>query len=379
MKLDPEEEAFGYLLLKDALTQEEEQELEVFQHEYRRKKADLFLKKFIHPLLSNAEITGWGSVGSPKWFHRTARLSALSSNGAFKGSSYDYPLTRSSRFLHYTTPQTLLSILREASIRLYDLNHMDDPKEFVFGAKDFGFAGNYYLKEARSKLFSFSMVEIDEDGDAEDFNLWQYGANGNGVAIVFSIDPSTQHEWGNYHLGRVQYSTRVPEHFDGLADKIRKFGQAENFHVRDFENLFVKLAAFHKSEIFEFEKEVRILHYHEHDLFSLPRTDKRWPLDLSLDVGRNGQRSFFDRIYIGKAWESRYRLPSQIDPDGTANRLIPRLKIEKVIMGYRLNPKYVGDLCDSIHQLAYEKLGETFELKPSRFFEHFNRPHQGED
>lgn len=70
VKLDPEEEAFGYLLLKDALTQEEEQELEVFQHEYRRKKADLFLKKFIHPLLSNAEITGWGSVGSPKSLFR---------------------------------------------------------------------------------------------------------------------------------------------------------------------------------------------------------------------------------------------------------------------------------------------------------------------
>jgi hypothetical protein len=256
---------------------------------------------------------------------------------------------------------------------------MDDPKEFFFGAKDFGFAGNYYLKEARSKLFSFSLVEIDEDGATEDFNLWQYGDNGNGVAIVFSIDPGTQHEWGNYHLSRVQYSTKEPEHFVALAERIRDFGNAENFHVRDFEDLFVKLAAFHKAEIFRFENEVRLLHYHDHDLYSRSSANKRWPLDLSLDVGRNGQRSFFDRIYLGKAWEPRYKLPPQIDPDGTANRLIPRMKIEKVILGYRLKPNNVSDLCESIHQLAHEKLGETFELKTSRFFEHFNRPHHDKD
>lgn len=44
MKLDPEEEAFAFLLLKDVLTKAEERELERFQSEYRRKKADRFLK-----------------------------------------------------------------------------------------------------------------------------------------------------------------------------------------------------------------------------------------------------------------------------------------------------------------------------------------------
>ncbi|MBL7950391.1 MAG: DUF2971 domain-containing protein [Flavobacteriales bacterium] len=373
VKLDPEEQHFAHLLMKDTITKEEERELERFQREYRRVKADRFLKRFITPLLVHAEITGWGSMGSPKWLHRSARLSALASNDAFKDSQYDYPLTADSRFIHYTTPQTLLSMLRETSIRLYDLNHMDDPREFTFAAKDLGFADGYSLKEARSKLFSFSMVEIDQEGTTEDFNLWQYGGNGHGVAIVFSIDPTTQRHWNNYHLSRIQYSIQEPEAFIGLAERIREFGHAENFHVRDFEDLFVKLVAFHKSDIFRFENEVRLLHYHDHDFFSRPSENKTWPKDLSLDVGRNGQRSFFDRLYLGKNWETRYQLPPTIDPDGTAKSLIPRLKIERVILGYRLKPSNVRDLCESIHQLAHEKLGETFEIRPSRFFEHFNR------
>ena len=377
--LHPDEEAFAHLL-RDNLTATEEKELEEHQGEYRRTKSEKFFDKFVRPLLPNAKVSGTGNVGNPIWFHRAGWITALHDNASFRGSRYDYPLTSTNRLVHYTSAQTLLSILREASIRLYDLNHMDDPKEFSFGARDFGYSSNHQLKEARSQLFSFSLVPIDEKCEEEDFNLWQYGDNGNGVAIVFSIDSGTQYEWNNFHLSPVNYSATIPAEFERFSERVKQFGDEEYFWVKQHEGLLVKLAAFHKSNIFAFEREVRLLRYYEHELYYRDSARMKWPRDIGLDVGRNGQRSFFDRLYLGQEWESRYRLPAEFEEKyGAANRLFPKLKIERVILGYRLNPINVWDLQESIHILAHQNLGYSFEITKSKFFDHFSRREHQED
>jgi len=250
---------------------------------------------------------------------------------------------------------------------------MDDPKEFSFGARDFGYTNDLQLKQARSKLFSFSLVPINETYDDEDLNLWQYGVNGYGVGIVFSIDNSTQYDWHNYHLSSINYSETLPIDFERFSERVKEFGDEEYFWVKRHEELLVKLAAFHKSNIFSFEKEVRLLRYFEHDLFYNAGRESRWPKDIGLDVGRNGQRSFFERLYLGKEWEIQYKLPDDFEEKyGQAYRLFPRLKIERVILGYRLNPANVFDLQESISILSNKYLGYTFPIAKSKFFDHFN-------
>ena len=157
--------------------------------------------------------------------------------------------------VHFSNIFALNSILQEQSIRLYNLHNLNDPREFTFASKVFNLS-EPLIKDAKDNLYIISFCEREILKNASDeFNMWRfYGQNGKGLAIVFSIanDPSN---WRDFHISKVVYGADQRKKFVKLLDLVAQLNETSPQINVDFG----KLCAFHKSKMFEIEKEVRIV------------------------------------------------------------------------------------------------------------------------
>ena len=182
--------------------------------------------------------------------HTSLRL--CSCNRHYQESDYYYKGVR--EFIHFTSQEKIKLILESQHLRLFNLSGQNDKEEFKFAARVLGNSDKYH-EISRKRIYSLSMCEIDV---LNDLTMWRlYGENTQGVAIKIqtSNDPI---DWKEFHLSKVYY---------GDVDKIKnyKLEKAEFEKVHDFRfplNLD-RFMAFHKSEHFEIEKEVRLIHFAE--------------------------------------------------------------------------------------------------------------------
>lgn len=98
------------------------------------KKREKFLNEVIKPLLPFAKFSStvqWGDYNNPSdSFH-----GLLSSNDLLKDSIYEFK--KSQRLIHFTSLQSLSSILTNGYFRMTELNALDDVNELSFASKVF--------------------------------------------------------------------------------------------------------------------------------------------------------------------------------------------------------------------------------------------------
>lgn len=112
------------------------------------------------------------------------------SSKLLRGTPLEY--SGNNKFLHYTSLQSLIAILKTRRIRLYDFNNFNDPTEFIYANKYFKkFDEPESLREYKRQLFGLSLCEFDDETVKNNINLWRlYADNGKGACITFEIDPS---------------------------------------------------------------------------------------------------------------------------------------------------------------------------------------------
>jgi hypothetical protein len=259
--------------------------------------------------------------------------------------------------VHFSNIPALISILQEKAIRLYNLHNLNDPREFTFSSRLFGL-DDEVVEDARTNIFLISFCEREILSEVKnEFNLWRlYGQNGKGIVIVFSIH-NNPIDWRDFHISEVFYGTRKREVFNELIDLVDTFNKTDPKITVDFG----KLIPFHKSRLFELEKEVRLiydrremragvknraLYSQEKQIFPLIQTDLLKIIEHK------------DKV--------RYlRIPLYTLDNPGSEPWIPVLRIEQIIVGYN----YVEEalkIIDNIKELSQNSLGYLPIIKQTR-------------
>ena len=174
----------------------------------------------------------------------------------------DYFYEKKHSFIHYTSVQTLLSILKEKKIRLYNLNGMDDKEEFELSLK---YSNKklpiYNVSEIKKRVFCLSMCKEELEINEESLSQWRsYAQDGYGVGIVFNFEKRYAKDWVHIMLSNVYYNQNRLDKFIEVERLYNQFKIAYNLAVTNFDEMFYRYYAFHKSQIYKSEKEVRLIY-----------------------------------------------------------------------------------------------------------------------
>ena len=129
-----------------------------------------------------------------------AYSSTFGSNDIYESGKFEFGICQSSlqetsyvsnlgnEFIHYTTLERFFNIIHEGAIRLYDINHKNDSREFEFLPSKHGLdLDEEQIKHFKRSSHIFSMCKYTE-GEGDNIDMWEkYGDNGGGIGIVFEI------------------------------------------------------------------------------------------------------------------------------------------------------------------------------------------------
>lgn len=312
----------------------------------------------------------------PNFEFSNSRCSTVNDTNAF--GTYEYRFNQKSlseteyikslgnEFIHYTSVSNLCSILNEDSIRMYNLIHKNDPREFDYLIKKY----RLQIDEEEINLFKrsfhlFSMCKYDEL-EKDNFNMWRnYGKDGHGIGIVFEF---LNDNWDYFLLGETQYEDNdLSEHricqIVNISNEYRKFINQDRIPI-----LFGSLFLYHKNKIWKDEKEVRIFTYLSYDEYSLTFNN-----ELS-ELNNKYLKFFFDSGKVG----SYVILPLESNLKLLAERrnienydFFPRIRIKKVVVGYRMSNEESNRLRHVI--LHYNRINnQNVIFEESKFYKDFN-------
>ncbi len=167
-----------------------------------RKKIDLFFNDVLRKnLLPRMEYKGGHVFGSANIDeHNYASIYLPTEYGEYEQSKYYH--TGDYKFIHFTSPHKLLSIVREKRLRMYDLESMDDKDEFDFANKALDLNGDpYKVSMIKRRIYSLSMCRFELETKEKSLSMWrQFGQDGNGVGLVLRFSKSNRNHWRNFVL-----------------------------------------------------------------------------------------------------------------------------------------------------------------------------------
>lgn len=342
-----------------------------------KKITDLYFEQVLKPLLPNIQSAGYSSVGGDGYFDNATLYLSVKSN-IFNDSIYQFKdeLT----FIHYTSIDKLLSILNEGKIRLYDLNNMTDPTELHYGFNELNQTINFErIKILKSHLFSFSFCRYQETKTSEDFDLWRlYGSDGNGVGIVFTIEKENLNNWFHFLLSDIQYGPEKLDIFKDFTKRDRDFKKKHNELIQLFQTdeLLIQLAALHKNDIYKTEKEVRLV-YKDLRINSYEVDFKRVQ-DIYESMNSYGDAvnyiclDIFSKKLtenIKKSYESKN--DKLIEEANFLNINTPKIKIKKIVTGYRIKDKKLINLQNTINSISEKRFDEIISSEQSNLTHFF--------
>lgn len=260
-------------------------------------------------------------------------------------------------FVHFTNVLALNSMLQERAIRLYNLHNLNDPREFTFASKVLEL-DDKIIQDAKDNIFliSFCEREILRNLTSE-FNIWRlYGQNGKGLAIIFSVQNNPNH-WRDFHISKVFYGSTNRNIFVKLLKLVDELNLEPPTIFIDLS----KILAFHKSNLFTLEKEVRLI---------LDGRQLRAGFHASTDhINRQlifpSFKSDLQKIIERKDKVQYISLPLYFSSINNIDPLKPLLKIEKILIGYNFIDE-VSSLKNCIKDLCQEYLGYIPEISQTR-------------
>ncbi len=231
-------------------------------------------------------------------------------------------------FIHFTTLDSLYSILNSGFIRLYNLNNMDDKNEMEYAFRELAFKGT--TEKAKEELYCFSMcssnkVFSDRTKEKEHL-LWKlHGSDGQGVILRVKIENNIK--WYFYHLSEVYYG-------------VDNFGSIKSFNSTIHNQILdEKICCFIKSPIYKFESEIRLV-FDNINPVTVKDSDnqKIYPVTFP-DKLHVPAKTFYFQIPIVNFYKdgknSIFFAPNIQGKDFE----IPKIKITEIILGYRYSEK----------------------------------------
>lgn len=270
----------------------------------------------------------------------------------------DYFYTKKYSFIHYTSFFNLLTILKEKKIRLYNLCGMDDKEEFEVSLQNSSKKlSEYEIKEIKKKIFCFSMCETDLESKEESLPLWRnYAQDGHGVGIVLSFNKRYAKDWLHTMLSKVYYDQKHLDKYLKVEALYTEFKNKYKLSISNFDEMFYKYFAFHKSSIYRSEREVRLVYCQGFHLYNEP--------PVKFDVTRRYKKTTY--IELDLEWE----MPDQFKKQNFKN-IRPIINLDKIILGYRLSNDAKWDLVD-VCNTHLKNFKNRPKIEDSSLFKHFN-------
>lgn len=339
----------------------EEAKMDAYQRYYKRKRVRIIQRRFVKAVLPEARVGSVWAMGNPHSLHTFARLEGIGGQKALRNSSYDYPLSRTSRLVHYTGHEQLGLILREGAFRAFSLSHSSDDKEFITKASEMGCA-DWNLKKWRDNLFSLSFVDLTRNGESE--RHWkEYGRSGRGVGIVVSIDPAHRYQWVDYFIGPIFYDGEHETRYARLREEIATFEKEHVFRWDRPEDLYAKLFAFHKVSDFEWENEVRLLAHWPHKSGTGGKGMYTERQDLIEHLNSRFDRSYSVPLYLGTKLDAHLCRPDDPELQEAIKHLGPKLRIEEIIVGPEVTSREFSELFEYSNEIAIRTIGYRIPMR----------------
>lgn len=271
----------------------------------------------------------------------------------FQIDAHNYHLQKSPYFyeelqlVHFTPYDKLKSIIESQSVWLFNINHLEDPREFTYGANHLRIT-DPQIEHARMNFHIMSFCDkkiLSRAKRAYERNMWElYGDKGKGIAIVFSIE-NDPIDWFDFHLSEVKYGQEETSLLKSFSDNYSILDKSEIPITTDYS----KLCVFHKSELYTLESEVRLIFDY--------RT-KRFGQQGHTEKSKEGE-ILFPKITKAVEKEDITYLKLPIFFVGCPiKKQIPMLKIQQI----KLGPKYNGKIekeVEEIKNLCEKYLGYT--------------------
>lgn len=213
---------------------------------------------------------------------------------------------------------------------MYNLKSTNDPREFEWVAKDFGYQP-FRLDSFKSGTCLISMCLPNVLDGFGALNLWRfYGDNGWGCAIEIEFTPSEFNLTSDFMLGKVQYNKLDGSKF---KEAHREFESKNNIRI-DPESIIKVPACFHKSELFASENEVRFVRFSDyHNPAFLTRKELG---NFYLDFNRRGEVVSYWKQPL---WETQV--------------LEPSLNITRIEIGFQHAPDGAKRIVEHLNQLFH--------------------------
>jgi hypothetical protein len=268
------------------------------------------------------------------------------------------------KFIHYTSIDSLFSILNSKEIRLFNLNNLNDKTELKYSANQFNLELNeHQLNHFRNSYFLHSFCQYDGN-HLDDFNLWRlYGQNGSGVGIVFEIT-NTSDKWYQMFLGQVNYdmSSESSARLIEFIQFHKSFCSNHNNFMQNIPTFILILLLFHKNSIWKIENEFRLLSHYEMESVgkgsSLIDSNCFFDNNLFHTITKNRSKTAYLTLPLSPLSEMDFaELRNAYDEtqDKLFLKSIPSISITKVILGYDYSDKQLIEITELIHRICLEK------------------------
>ncbi len=317
-------------MIEDAAFQAQLKQLEI--DKFVQEKIDEFLEamksnfpgvdpiNFLYGYTGNNSYTEWNHI----------HFNIPPSNKNLLSSEY---YSKDNELVHFTTVDALKGMVQQKKVRLYNLIHLNDPREFSFAGKILG-ETQKLQEDARHNLFIMSFCEISILGKTrkkDQFTLWRlYGADGEGVAVVFSIVNERQ-DWEDFHLSKVRYGNIHTSKFKKLIKKknaLNKTGAEVSVDLS-------KLCAFHKTDLFARETEVRLLFDRRQMRTGQQGSTLSFQDEVTFPIIKNSSHEIVPLDTLNTS-DTRYLELTLFNTSHEGwDGEIPLLKIEEVHLGYK--------------------------------------------
>lgn len=286
--------------------------------EIAQNKRHEFLVEVIQPLLPFSKFSSTihsGDYNNPSnSFH-----ALLSTNNLLKDSIYE--LKKSRRLIHFTSIQSISSIITNGFVRMTELKALDDTSELSYASKVFQENpifrhGEAIIDKSKSKLYCLSAC-LKTSKNLRDLYMWEnYGAKGKGVILEFTLSNLNAHR---FSTGLVRYGDANLNIIRDLKLRAEHFYNKNNFFPNNPIELFSVFKAFHKSLRFKNEKEIRLL-------FSSNEFGKNIYPTIYNDINKKNKVTSYNKVFL----KGRNPYPK------TDIEIYPEISIKKVVLGYDL-------------------------------------------
>jgi hypothetical protein len=304
-----------------------------------------YYKEVINKILPLAKPASSMVFGSPdeKPITFTSKLS--SNESLFTNSPYEY--SGENDYLHFTSLQSLTSILNQGFFRMSEFGNLSDNHELIFGGKVFSEDGDFKFKENsfnhyKENIFCLSMSQYSEDTLLNPFMWEAYSQKTLGASIRFKINKPRPY---GFALGKVLYGEEKLESLKKLKEIAVEYRKKGLMFPDNFAESITELYAFHKAKKFEIENEVRIIFRKDKDPY-----EKHKYFTIYRDVTSNNNIKYFNQIFLKGRHETLKELEKKGDYSNDVLEYFPQIEITDIYLGSGINVYVKLDIYDLLQE-----------------------------